>query len=94
MKYLSGALKVRTKLFCRDGEQVAATMLEIGKLLEGWGDNDEAIECYQEVLQIQQFWLSQSHVRVSEMLNKIGTVHIEREEYNDALKSFQEALNI
>ncbi len=88
-------LGIKVKLGRRDYD-VAATFKKIGHLYcERGGDfSYKAIEMYLKALDIVKSCLGETHTEVAIILNKIGSIFYQCQEYNIALKVYEKVLRL
>ncbi|MEM7351391.1 MAG: serine/threonine-protein kinase [Acidobacteriota bacterium] len=91
--HLKEAVAIRREMLGNDHLDVADSLIELADLLELRHDHD-AVSLFEQALRIQESTLGKSHPAIARTLNKLGTVHGNLGELDQARSSLTRAIEI
>lgn len=94
IQYLTEALRIRKKLFGKNHMSCAATLHNMGNVLQNAGEYDRALKLFVGARRIKQDILGLSHPQVAFAIKAIGHVYYEIGLYDKAWEAYSEALKV
>ena len=94
MGLLQQALEIRQAHYGRKHPEVAATLHNIGNVLQQSGDLEQAIEYFTQAKDLQQDLLGEEHVQVARAWRAMGHAYYQGQRFAEAHRAYCEALRI